>query len=330
MIINKGFTETHDFLLSVIGGAPYGIIVIDLSGNITIANSQAVDHLGLGQNVNDLVEMEITEVIDDLEDLKLAIEKCLVHGRENFDLVEVHHQDKYLSFRGRKILNGMIITIADITSIKESEHATLNSLMEGQEIERKRIAQEIHDGIGPILSTVKMNLSSIEQGVKDVDQSLAEKFRKSYDMIDEAANDLRSISHNLMPKVLSDFGLAEALETLCEKVEETKKLDVQWINNGLEERLDKVTELSLYRICQELINNTIKYADASRISIQLVKRDQSIHLIYEDDGNGFSPNVQSSGIGLTNIDNRARALAGEAIIDSQPGKGMTALIDIPL
>ncbi|MEO9804744.1 MAG: PAS domain-containing sensor histidine kinase [Reichenbachiella sp.] len=330
MIINKGFTETNDFLLSVIGGAPYGIIAIDLEGHITIANGQALTQLQLSMRIEELVEMDVLDVVGSIQELKKQIEKCLTRGRKDFDLEEVTHMGRYLSFRGRKILNGMIITIADITSIKESKYTALNSLMEGQELERKRLAREIHDGIGPTLSAVKMNLSNIEGDIENLNHSLGEKFRKSYQMIDEAADDLRSISHNLMPKVLSDFGLIEALETLCEKIDEIKSVSVDYINTGFKERLDEVTELGLYRVSQELINNTLKYAQAKRITLQLIKREANIQLMYEDDGKGFYPDTVRNGIGLMNIENRVKAMAGQLIIDSQPGKGMTATIDIPI
>ena len=147
-------------------------------------------------------------------------------------------------------------------------------------------------------------------------------------MIDQAADDLRTISHNLMPKVLSDFGLVEAIDSLCDKIDEAG-LRVEFISTGIEKRLNKVSELSLYRITQELINNTLKYGQATKITVQLIKRDQSIRLMYEDDGKGFDLNSISKGLGLMNIENRAKALAGQVTFDSQPIQGMTAIIDIP-
>ncbi|MEQ6119833.1 PAS domain-containing sensor histidine kinase [Reichenbachiella sp. MALMAid0571] len=330
MTYDKELINNHDFLLSMIEEAPYGIIAIDLMGNITIANAQSLEQLGLEYSIDELTGMKILEVIDEIDELKTKVDHCLTKKRKQFDIEEVFYNGKYLTFRGRKIHNGMIVTIADISSIKEAKHAALNSLLEGQEQERKRLAREIHDGIGPILSTLKMNLANIEGDVETISHELGDKFRKSYEMIDEAANDLRSISHNLMPRVLSDFGLIEALETLCEKIDETKGIEVSFINSGWHERLDEVTELALYRIGQELINNTLKYAQAKKITLQVIRRDLNIQLMYEDDGKGFLPELVSKGIGLMNIENRAKALAGEVIIDSHPGRGMTATVEIPL
>lgn len=330
MSSHKGFTGSKDFLHAIIEGAPYGIIAIDPQGTITIANAQALLLLDLDTSVQQVLHTNILDVLGDMDELTRQIRKSLNKGLTVFDLEEFFRKGKHLALRGRKIKEGMIITIADISSIKESEHMAMNALLEGQEQERKRLAREIHDGIGPILSTVKMNLSGIEDEIETLNHSLGEKFRKSYSMIDEAANDLRSISHNLMPKLLSDFGLVEALETHCEKINDTKGIKVDFIHSGKIYRLDMVTELALYRISQELINNTLKYAMAKKITLQLIKRDTNIQLMYEDDGQGFSYQKVDKGLGLMNIENRAKALAGEVVIDSQPGKGMTATIEIPL
>lgn len=326
---HKSFAGSKNFLLAIIEGAPYGIIAIDPQGIITIANAQALLHLDLGVAVQDVLHTNILDVLGDMDELTKQIHKSLARGRTGFDLEEFYRKGKYLALRGRKMEEGMIITIADISSIKESEHMAMNALLEGQEQERKRLAREIHDGIGPILSTVKMNLSGIEDEIETLNHSLGEKFRKSYNMIDEAANDLRSISHNLMPKLLSDFGLVEALETHCEKINDTRGIAVDFIHSGKVGRLDMVTELALYRISQELINNTLKYAMAKKITLQLIKRDSNIQLMYEDDGQGFNHKKVHKGLGLMNIENRTKALAGEVVIDSQPGKGMTATIEIP-
>ncbi|MDW3197621.1 MAG: PAS domain-containing sensor histidine kinase [Cytophagales bacterium] len=330
MIQRQDFTETNDFLLSLIGSAPYGIIAIDLEGFVTIANTQAIECLGLKTSVQELVDMEILEVVQGMEELTNEIRKCLTKGRNDFDLEEVSYLDKYLTFRGRKILGGMVITIADITSVKLSEQEILHSLLQGQEQERRRLAQEIHDGIGPSLSTIKLNLANIESDLQQIDPSRLENFRASYQMIDEVANDLRSISHNLLPKVLLDFGLLEALDTLIERIRERKTIAIEFLNPAKDLNLSKTTELGLYRIIQELINNTLKYAEATKITLQLVKHESTVLLTYEDDGKGFDPHVARKGIGLFNIHNRTLALGGEDEIHSQPGRGMSATIEVPI
>lgn len=330
MAYNKEVAETHEFLLSIIESTPYGILTVNPDGDITIANSQALSHLGLKWNLNEIIGRNIKEVIDEPRELKMIINNRLDKGIRDFDLKEVSLEEKFLTCRGRKISSGMIITIADITSIKESEYNSLKSMLEGQELERKRLAREIHDGIGPILSTLKMNLANIEGDIENLNHELSEKFRKSYLMIDEASDDLRSISHNLMPRVLSDFGLIDALETLCDKINTTKNLEISFINSGLRGRLDEVTELGLYRISQELISNSLKHSQAKKITLQLIKRESTLRLTYEDNGIGFDLAKNNDGIGLINIENRAKALSGQVIIDTQQNRGMTATVEIPL
>lgn len=330
MIQKSEFTETDDFLLSLIGASPYGIIAIDLEGFITIANVKTIDCLQLDFPVKALVDMEILEVISSIDELAREIKTCLTKGRKNFDLDEVAFKDKYLSFSGRKVLGGMIITINDITAVKLSEQQVLQSLLEGQERERRRLAQEIHDGIGPTLSTIKLNLASIESDLEKEDPEHLEKFKASYEMIDEVANDLRSISHNLLPKVLEDFGLIEALDTLIERVQERKALVVEFLNPGKDLELNKATELGLYRIAQELLNNTLKYAEARKVTLQIVRHKNTVLITYEDDGKGFDLQMVKRGIGLFNIHNRTLALGGEDEIHSQPGRGMSATIEVPI
>ncbi|MCR9249422.1 MAG: sensor histidine kinase [bacterium] len=324
------YIDKNSFLLSVIGSAPYGIITIDQRGCLTIVNDLALEQLELNIPKENLSGTLVFDLIEDISELKSHIKKCITSNTYDFDIEEVALGDKYLTFRGRKIEDGMIITIADITSLKDTEYQSLNSMLEGQEMERKRIAREIHDGIGPLLSTVKMNLANIEGEIDHLPKDMAIKFRQSYQLIDEAAGDLRAISHNLMPKVLSDFGLIEALETLCEKIDLHKKVNVEFICTGFDERLDEVSELGMYRICQELLNNSLKHANASYIAIQLFKSANSVRLSYEDDGVGFDTNQYVDGIGLMNIESRVKALAGEFLIDSSEGKGMTATIEVPL
>ncbi len=325
---NKQPNEVNEFLLSLIGGAPYGIISINHEGKIVVINRLAIEQLHLEMSDEELIDRNILEIkLPAL--LSRFITDGIENGLEEFDLEEELVGERYLTFRGRKIKNGLIVTIADITNIKEAEYVALNSMLEGQEMERKRIAREIHDGIGPLLSTVKMNLANIEGDINHLDPDVQQKFKKSYQLIDEAANDLRSISHNLMPKVLADFGLQEALESLCEKISLAKKVNVKFIHNNENFDLDEVSELGLYRICQELINNSLKHAQSKNIFIQIFQNKDLIRLTYEDDGKGFDLDQIGEGLGLMNIENRVKALAGELIIDSSVGNGMSATVEIP-
>lgn len=326
----KEFLISNDLLFAVLDNTPFGIIALTKEGKIQWINVQSLIFLGIKKTVKEVINNPILEILQQHIELHDLVKKKLLKKGKPFDLEGSYFNSRYLTFRGRIIKEGMILTIADITTIKISEFLSLNSMLEGQEMERKRLAREIHDGIGPLLSTLKMILANIEGDINNRDINHGDKFIKSYELIDEVSNDLRSISHNLLPKVLLDFGLIEALESLSEKIQTTKNVDMAFMYTGSKKRFDQVLELGIYRVCQELISNTIKHAKARKISLQLVNLGNILRLIYEDDGIGFLPTKNAQGLGILNIENRIKAFGGEVNIDSLPGKGMTASIEIEL
>ncbi len=326
----KTFKITDDFLFAVLENTPFGIIAFNIKGRIQWTNAQALKFLVLNKTEKEIVGGNVTEIIHGPFELVGRIKEILMGNKQSFDLEGLYYKNRYLTLRGRSTKRGVILTVADITSIKMSELLSLNSMLEGQEIERKRLSREIHDGIGPLLSTLKLNLSSIESDVKKADDQFISRFESAYELIDEISDDLRAISHNLIPKVLLDFGLEEAMEALRDKITTGKNIDLTVLFTGMESRLDQVTELGIYRICQELINNTLKHANATSISLQLIRVVKSLRIIYEDNGVGFSYEKVNKGLGLINIENRVKALGGDWTIDSVAGKGMTTTIELPL
>jgi signal transduction histidine kinase len=317
---------SRELMFSVLENTPFGIIILNSEGKIHWVNAQAISFLDIKYPSDELLRMEISGIIREPKELLSPIYDHI----KSFDVEGVFYNDRYLTFRGRVISGGMIITIADITNIKLSEFMSLNSMLAGQETERKRLAREIHDGIGPQLSTIKMKLAGIQSDLQNLPEEIKNQFTKSYGLIDEVADDLRSISHNLLPKVLIDFGLQEALESLIDKIHGTKNIKIYFIASLPEKRLHHSFELGIYRICQELINNTLKHANARKITLQLIQVDKLMRLTYEDDGLGFVRSRKNQGLGLMNIESRVKAFGGELNIDSHPGKGMTTTIEIPL
>lgn len=329
MFTNDEGKATSVSLKTLMDHIPYGLIAIDQFKKISAINKQATAMLGyLDTN---MIGLDLRECIENLEDPELTLSRILTKKNLcRFDLSHVRSGNSHLILKGRPIDEGMIITMADITAIREMEAEALTTLLEGQELERRRIAMEIHDGIGPLMSALKMNLGSIESELAPLEHQIQKRFDNSNKIIDDAAQDLRSISHNLIPRALFDFGLVDALTSLLEKIKYSTSTEVKLIVTGFDQRFDEVKELGLYRICQELISNSMKHAKAKNITIQLTKKNSRVLLMYEDDGQGFDPAKATDGIGLLNIRNRAKAFAGEAIIDSHPGKGITATIEIPV
>jgi signal transduction histidine kinase len=192
----------------------------------------------------------------------------------------------------------------------------LASIIEGQENERTRIAKELHDGIVQDLTVLKMNLSEVNEK-SELDSKLT-----------KITKELRELSYQMMPISLKELGLIPALEDLFER---------SFTNNGItfdfeaflsEERLDEKIEVNIYRICQELINNTLKHAKATEVNIVLRKKDKLLSLIFEDNGQGFDVSTAKSGIGLTSLKSRLEAIHGEIEYDSEINKGTTAFIKV--
>lgn len=213
-----------------------------------------------------------------------------------------------------------------IDLLNKQDLLNFNSMMEGQEKERKRIAGELHDNMGSLLATVKLHFGSLEENIKNEEQ-----FQTVNNLLDKACDDIRNISHSLDSGILSKFGLISALNEIKNTLESTNKLKVNIVSHGIDSRLDSSLEITLYRIVQELVGNIIKHANAKEISIELTRQDQILNLIVEDNGKGFNlADNKGTGIGLKNIHSRIDELNGSFSIDSRIGKGTIVIIDVPL
>lgn len=214
--------------------------------------------------------------------------------------------------------------------IKQQDLAT-KAVLEAEEKERKRIAGDLHDGVGQLFSVVKMNLSGLLDRLKPSntdDKLLAEK---TLALVDESCKEVRNISHQMMPNLLLKSGLASAIKDFIDKIDK-ESLNVNLQTVGLNTRLATNIELVLYRVLQETVNNVIKHAEASQLDIQLVKDAQSITATVEDNGKGFDINLieKFEGIGLKNIRTRVEYLKGSVDFDSQLNGGTVVSIWIPL
>jgi len=222
-----------------------------------------------------------------------------------------------------------LINEKEILRLKEEKKAmAAQAIVEGQEEERKRIARELHDGIGVLLSNVKMQFTSL------IDKSPENKemFDKATSVLNQASMDVRRISHDMMPGNLSKFGLIAAIEDLFEEIDETGKISAKMTNEIGGERFSENKEIMLYRIIQELVNNTIKHAGANSISLSLNKSDGHILVNYADNGKGFDQGKakEVKSMGLKNIHDRVKFLGGELSIESSIGKGSSFIFEFPI
>ncbi len=212
------------------------------------------------------------------------------------------------------------------------QNELFNAIVSTQDQERKRIAQDIHDSLGSVLSAAKLKLSSLEESKKNLTADQLEKYQATLDLLDEASTELRNISHNIMPATLSKLGLVAALQNLIGKISSHSGMQIRFTAHEFEGRIEETAEISVYRIILELLNNIVKHASAGKVTIQLIKYPAYINLTVEDNGRGFNYNKaleEKKGIGLGNILSRVEYLKGTIDIDSSPGKGTTVIIEIP-
>ena len=211
---------------------------------------------------------------------------------------------------------------------KDKQLVAVDSLLKGQEEERSRLAKDLHDGLGGLLSGVKFSLSNMKDNLIITPDNMT-VFERSLDMIDTSIKELRRVAHNMMPEMLTKFGLGEALKEYCNTINATKLLTVKYQSHGMTARMDKSSEIIIYRIIQELLNNTLKHAAAKEAFVQLIREDSRLNIVVEDNGKGFNANLpeNNKGAGWANIRSRVEYLKGQLDIHSEQGKGTLVNIE---
>lgn len=203
-------------------------------------------------------------------------------------------------------------------------------VLKGQEEERSRLAKDLHDGLGGLLSGVKHSIINMKENIV-ISSGHIEGFEKSLNMIDTAMKELRRVAQNMMPEALAKFGLEEALKDYCAS-SSTSSLQVIFQSFGSNTQIDSAAEIIIYRIIQELVNNALKHSNATQVMVQVVKGDGWITLSVEDNGKGFDVNElkESTGAGWSNIKSRVDYLKGNIDLKSQSGTGTSVNIEIKI
>jgi signal transduction histidine kinase len=218
---------------------------------------------------------------------------------------------------------------AEIDRLK-TERRVINAIINTEENEKKRFAKDLHDGLGPLLSTVKMSLSALNNKIKD--PSGVEILQNTNHVVNEAINTIKEVSNNLSPHVLTNFGLTSAISAFTLKINQTKVLKIDFKSNMENQRLENDKEVVIYRAVCELINNSVLHSGASHIDIELTKHEKFVTLQFYDNGRGFEMSrlekEDNKGMGISNIETRVKSIDGVFILESNPGKGTSALIKI--
>ena len=240
--------------------------------------------------------------------LGIVVSVCLSIG-----VMYAHKLFKYIDRlnRQRQLLNKRILT----------------AVLRTEEKARSRFSKELHDGLGPLLSSARMSLSVLSREERSADQR--EIIDNTTYVIDEAIRSLREISNNLSPHVLNDFGLARGVQNFIDKSAAMHDAKIRFTTNLRTERYDTDIEVILYRVICELINNSLKHAACTSINLSLSQNGSELALDYTDDGRGFNPQaMMDCGMGLSNISSRINSLGGTFDISRAKGKGMRAAIRV--
>ncbi len=318
---------------------PVPLIIVDVEKLVFIDVNKATEKL-LGYNKKELLKMHLWDIRPEIsvfthdEIRKIlhtaaseTIEARLVTAEGKTILVEPNVD--IINYGGKK---AALVAFNDITSLKEAEKRIIQSIIEGEDNERKRISKEIHDSLGQNLTAASLNFDAIRQSVARLGEKDNMKFTTGLYFLNTAIEESRNIAHNVMPKAIEDFGLVPSLKSLFNIIMKSTGINVKFYENLGDIRLSKQTELNLYRITQEALNNVIKHARANEIFIQLILHQNEIIYTFEDDGAGFDKSLiekSNKGMGLKSIFNRVIALSGTFELDTSPGRGTALTIELP-
>jgi signal transduction histidine kinase len=214
----------------------------------------------------------------------------------------------------------------------EKQLTATQSILKGQEEERGRLAKDLHDGLGGILSSAKYSFINMKQHFVLTEDN-ARAFEKSMSMLDQSISELRRVAHNMMPETLMKLNLNEALQDYCQQVTDSGALPISYQSFGMDDLVvDNTIKTTVYRIVQELTNNIIKHAAATKSLVQIIAKDNTLNITVEDDGKGFDVSSLrlASGIGYKNTQSRIEFLKGKIDIQSKHGEGTSVYIEIPL
>lgn len=205
---------------------------------------------------------------------------------------------------------------------------SMHSMIQGQEAERERVAKDLHDSLGGLLSTVKLHFDAIQSQSANVGKM--QEYQRAYTLLDEACNEVRQISNDLQPSALHKLGLVPAVNDLINRVRTADAPTIDFHHYGINGSVDPRVSLNVFRIVQELLSNSLKHSGATNISLVLTQTHDALSVVVQDNGKGYQPGTTPMGMGTENISSRVNYLKGDLSIHSVIGEGTTTQIDIPV
>ncbi|SFB69068.1 tetratricopeptide repeat protein [Kaistella jeonii] len=334
--------ESEELYRKLISASPDAVFKINTEGLIVFASQQSKklfrisdESLIIGTHINEwIVKTDQLRVIENL-----TLKSSEKSNRDTDILLQRKDGSTFSGELRTAIISdsngkstGLIVVVRNITDRKQMEQKILRNTIETEERERQRFSEDLHDGLGPLLSTAKIYLELIAARMeKPIEQK--EFIKMTDDLLLESIKSTREIANNLTPNLLNDFGLIEALSVYVDKINKMNTISVALQIEENFPDLPKQTEVALYRIISELINNTLKHASASKIEIALLKTNKEVKITYSDNGIGcdiqkilLSP---SKGLGLSNIISRVKSINGHCNFKSVPGQYFRTNITLP-
>ncbi len=312
---------------NIFNSSPDPQFIVDERGLILDSNPNAIvfccngDCNCMGRSIFELVADEyvygLSEYVKRIENNKN--ERLEVKSRARNNVTEKDYEVTSYSFR-YKDNRAYMLSFRNISERKEVQKKVMQTIIETEEKERRRFAQELHDGIGPLLSTTKLYLQWFNMPKTKLDKSVI--IAKMEETLEETILSLREVSNNISPNTLLSFGLKAALKNFIGRINNVSGIAFEY-ECKITERLEQQNEITVYRLICELINNSLKHSQAQSIKILIDGRDR-LEVNYEDDGKGFDVDAvmqENKGSGLVNIINRVESLGGKYKIKSAKGKG---------
>jgi len=312
------------------------IFLADFDGNFIEVNQEVIKRLGYSRE--ELMKKNFTDI---------KTPKYIPLVKKNIDIIiqNGHHvyETEHLTKKGAVIFLEMssrvidyfgkkaILSLArDITDRKEIERKIAAAIIETEERERQRFAADLHDGLAPLLSTIKLYTDLLKKGNFNK-ISPAETLQAVDELIDKAIVSTREISNNIMPSILQDFGLPVAIKDFCNYINNTQSVKIILDTSQYKLTGPRIEETVLFQSIKELVNNSLKHSEAKNIEIFLESHGVQVNLFYKDDGIGFDVEEklqQPTGMGLNNIVNKIKTINGTTLIKSREGEGMSVLVTV--
>jgi PAS domain S-box-containing protein len=322
--------QSEEYFKTIFNSSTDGIIVMDLDYKLLNANRamlkmfdarfEEVAFLNVLDFVPESDRHLLTSRTEQLHRNELMPPVELDIKKNNGEIIPIEINSIIIRYGGK---TGILTTVRDLTERKMLEKQIFNSEILSEERERERFSKELHDGLGPILSTCKIYLHSLNDMLSEQGDFLKISER-ALSLLDEALCSIKEISNNLSPHVLRNFGLVQAVIAFTHNLENISDLKFE-VHYNYDQRLNEIIEFTAYRIITELINNSIKYAEASKIVIDINLKKALLDVSYSDDGKGFDPislQMPKKGFGLSNIETRISKFNGSYSYKTAPNNGV--------